>query len=92
MASQKGRVITCDRCGTAVFTKLHHDTYMGGGTTTREPGEANAPGWHYGTVAGIFRDLCPACAAEWRKIGTAFINRVPVLIAAGQTKNEEATQ
>ncbi len=71
MSQVKGRLVTCDRCGEAVFSKTIGDGETDGGFTRWNKFEPLPRGW--GSHNG--NDLCPSCSSEWNKIETEFLNR-----------------
>lgn len=89
MGSVKGKVTTCDRCGTSVFSKLTGKDYFDGGYSSRDTFEPLPDGWEYAIVRGKYGYLCPECSQAWLDIGTAFLDRVPITIH-GKTREQEA--
>jgi hypothetical protein len=71
MSQVKGRLVTCDRCATSVFSKTTGDDESDGGFTRWNKFEPLPKGW--GSHKG--NDLCPSCYNEWNKIETSFLNR-----------------
>ena len=89
MASQKGIVTTCDRCGASTFQALLGKNYYDGGYTVTDKFEPFPEGWERAVVRGKYGYLCPECSQAWLEIGTAFLDRVPITI---QGKMERITQ
>lgn len=68
MSSEKGKMMTCDRCKKQEFIKAIADGEADGGYTKYNRFEKNE--WHreYGC------DLCPACYSEYRGIVEDFFS------------------
>lgn len=59
MASENGRLLTCDRCGETVFLKCIGEETSDGGWTKWSKFEPEPDGWLYEYEMG---HLCPGCA------------------------------
>lgn len=79
MAQEKGKLLTCNRCGKSVFLK-----FLG-----MEPQEwskpteqyATAPdGWANAVSLGRDIDLCPECTEEWVELQTRFMKKPPIVL------------
>lgn len=64
MATEKGLLTTCDRCGAYAFAR-----YMGRGENGGSAYEAIDAGWTRDDIG----DLCPSCSAAWQDIKKRFI-------------------
>lgn len=73
MASKKGMVTTCDRCGVSVFSELKGKEYFDGGYSSSDKFESLPDGWGSDTVKGKYTMLCPACRNEWHRLGEIFM-------------------
>lgn len=73
MASKKGLLKTCDRCGEQIFLKLKGTNYYDGGYTRTDDFEPEPEGWDWTIVKGKYRTLCPKCSREWERIGAQFL-------------------
>ncbi len=74
MASEKGMLQTCDRCGAQVFLKLQGKESFDGGYSSRDVFEKAPDGWEYGRIDGKCRHLCPTCSKEWNDLAAAFLD------------------
>lgn len=72
MAQEKGKMLTCNRCGKSVFLK-----FLG-----MEPREWSQPvekyedaptGWAAAVSLGDKIDLCPDCTSEWVALQKKFM-------------------
>lgn len=72
MASKKGCLLTCDRCGKNVFLALLGKDYYDGGYSSSDKFEKYPEGWKYLSI-GTYTTLCPECYAEWERILKAFM-------------------
>ena len=70
MASKKGKLLTCDRCGKTVFLEFLGNNYSDGGYTVNEKFEAAPEGWENHYEIG---HLCPTCNAEYKQIRQHFM-------------------
>lgn len=67
MMQQEGKLLTCDRCGATAFVLKTGSYEQDGGYTRYNAFEAPPEGWD-STRDVNFADLCPSCAAEYKKI------------------------
>lgn len=75
MASKKGSLLICDRCGNTAFLPLTGKDYFDGGYSSADKFEPYPKGWTHICI-GVYSDLCPECSKEWEKTRAAFFNRV----------------
>ena len=65
MAEQKGKLLTCDRCGEQVFLKYLRTDSLDGGYTRSDNFEETPDGWYSRNVGKDFVTkyalLCPEC-------------------------------
>ena len=80
MASEKGKLTTCDRCGAQVFAKHIGKGEADGGYTTWDKYEELPEGWEHLTVGRVYRDLCPACSYEWLDKAERFMKKPPQIM------------
>lgn len=74
MSTQKGLLVTCDRCGKTTFRKYIGKGETDGGYTTWDKFEATPDGWKYSDDLGSW--LCPKCNTEYEKIKEEFKSKV----------------
>lgn len=74
MAYEKGKLLTCNRCGEFVFLKFEGIEPQEW-SEPREKYEPAPGGWANALSLGCNIDLCPACTEEWVKLQTAFMQR-----------------
>lgn len=70
MAEWKGKIVTCDRCGTECRRKFLKDEHCDGGFTVSPRFEPLEDGWKYHYEIGW---LCPACEEEFEKTISNFL-------------------
>ena len=71
MSKVKGQLLTCDRCGGAVFLKYISERDTDGGYTKWEEYE-KAEGWGY----EIGKNLCPTCLEQYKEVMCDFFGEV----------------
>ena len=72
MATQKGLLVTCERCEATTFRKYIGTGETDGGYTTWDKFEPTPNDWLYVTGIGY---LCPNCAYKFRLAMFNFINQ-----------------
>lgn len=70
MSSQRGKLITCDRCGESTFVKYHKSSFMDGGYTEQEHYDPTPEGWEWESGVG---HLCPSCNRLFKETMTKFL-------------------
>lgn len=70
MSTQKGLLVTCDRCGKTTFRKYIGKGETDGGYTTWDKFEEMSKGWTYTEN----KYLCPVCAEHYRKMMDIFMS------------------
>lgn len=73
MSSKKGKLLTCDRCGTNVFLQYTGSKEYDGGFTVYDYFESKPEGWEWISEIG---DLCPACRGKYAEIKAAFLKEL----------------
>lgn len=81
MASVKGELVTCDRCGKNVFLKLIGKDYYDGGYSSADKFEEMPKGWKR-TCVEVYRWLCPECSEAWEELCIAFMERENIIITS----------
>lgn len=71
MSEEKGKLVTCNRCGTTHFRKYISTERLDGGYSTSEKYEELPEGWLFEIQIG---HLCPVCAGDFRSFITSFMN------------------
>ncbi len=67
MATTKGKLIECDKCGEKVFLKLIGKDYYDGGYSSQDKFEEMPENWLYRALP-LYCYLCPTCNREITKI------------------------
>lgn len=77
MGEVKGKLVTCDRCGTTIFLKLFGSEIFDGGFTQQDKFEEAPAGWELcaSDEKGKYCRLCPSCYEEFTKLLTVFYGR-----------------
>lgn len=80
MAEVRGKLLTCDRCGTTVFLKVIKESDLDGGFTKYTKFEDAPEGWEYHREPGTYGcHLCPTCNKTYKSILKDFIGFYRIL-------------
>lgn len=72
MATEVGRLITCDKCHATVFVKYKDTTHLDGGFTRINNFETPPEGWEWFPELVMY--LCPECSSRWESFKERFKN------------------
>lgn len=76
MAEEKGKMLTCNRCGETVFLKFE-GLQPQEWSNPKEKYEKAPGGWVHDVILGHHVDLCPECTKEWVELQTRFMKKPP---------------
>lgn len=65
MAEEKGKLVTCDRCGAQTFLKCTGEGERDGGYTRWNTFEPYPLGWDFHSKVGQF---CPECNRKYKEL------------------------
>lgn len=70
MAEQKGKLVTCDRCGETIFLKTTGEGELDGGFTRWNKFEPIPQGREHHCEVGL---ICPDCNAKYKALVSTFM-------------------
>lgn len=68
MASKKGMLLICDRCGATIFLECTGESEADGGYTRWNKFEKPPEGWGYASDSKKINNLCPNCNKEYQNL------------------------